>query len=209
MVIRIFALILTIIILPFLLLIGLVVFLSTKGFPLFAQKRAITLEGRVFYIYKFRTMKKHTKQYPSGSIFYKPELEREVTRFGLFLRKTGLDEILQLINIVKGDMSFIGPRPLSVEDLEIMKKDFPEIYSSRARINLKPGITGYWQILGDRKSGMEDLLLNDLYYFKNRSLKLNLKILALTIKTIVTRTHSDSIISTQDKISVNKSVPAR
>ncbi len=208
LVIRIFAVIYTIIILPVLLLIGILVFISTKCFPLFTQKRALTLEGPVFIIYKFRTMRKHANQNPSGSIFYKPELEREVTRFGLYLRKTGLDEIPQLINIIKGDMSFIGPRPLSLEDLEIMKKNSPETYFSRAKINLKPGITGYWQILGDRKSGAEDLLSSDLYYFKNRSLKLNIKILALTIKTIVTLTHSDSIISTQDKIPVNKSVPA-
>ena len=194
LIIRVSALILALILSPVLLITGLGVFLSTKEFPIFTQKRALTFEDRKFIIYKFRTIRKHKVLNSAGTFLYKPELERYVPRFGSFLRKTGFDEILQLINIIKGDMSFIGPRPLSFEDIKEIKKDYPELYYMRAKINIKPGITGFWQVLGKRECGIENLVKSEMYYLQNRSLKLNMKILGLTFKTILTRTHSDSII---------------
>ncbi len=99
-------------------------------------------------------MKKHVNSKLSGSIFFKPELGKNVSKLGLFLRRTGLDEIPQLINVIKGDMSFIGPRPLSFDDLAVIKKNYPGLYKLRAQLNIKPGITGYWQVFGNRELGV-------------------------------------------------------
>lgn len=193
--IKILALFITVLLFPLLILIGAAVFFSTGEFPVFSQKRALTLEHKSFTIYKYRTIKQHNAQTPSNSVLYKPGIQGYVTGLGSFLRKTGFDEILQLINILKGDMSFIGPRPLSLDDILIIKRDYPDLYSSRAEIKIKPGITGLWQVSGRRELGIANLINNDIYYAKNRSLKLNLKIIGLTIKTILTRTHSDSVLN--------------
>lgn len=181
--------------LPFLIIIGIAVYVSTGEFPVFTQKRAITLEHPLFTIYKYRTIKKHKTQFPSGSILNKPELEEYVTPLGSLLRKTGFDEILQLINIIKGDMAFIGPRPLSLDDISIIKNHYPELYNSRAKLTLKPGITGLWQVLGKRELGIYNLVKQDIYYENKHSLKINVKILAVTIKTILSGTHSDAVLT--------------
>jgi len=198
--IKILAAIITLLLLPFLIIIGIAVYYSIGEFPIFTQKRAITLEHHLFTIYKYRTIKKHKPQIPSDSILNKPGLEKYVTRLGSQLRKTGFDEILQLLNVIKGDMAFIGPRPLSVEDITIIKKNYPELYNSRAKLTLKPGITGLWQVIGQRDLGIYNLVKHDLFYANNRSLKLNVKILGLTIKTILTRTHSDAVLNFRENL---------
>ncbi len=206
---KILALCLILILSPFLLLTGILVFLSTNDSPVFMQKRGLSLEGTSFIIYKFRTIKRHKTSGTIDSIFYKPVPGENISKLGMFLRRTGWDEILQLINVMKGEMSFIGPRPLSYEDLAVMKNNYPRLYNLRSRMNIKPGITGYWQILGNRNLGVINLVSSDLFYFNNRSLKLNLMILGLTLKTILTRAHSDSIIPVRKNRFVNKINPRK
>jgi undecaprenyl-phosphate galactose phosphotransferase len=91
-------------------------------------------------------------------------------------------------------MQFIGPRPLTLEDLKTIKKYNPDLYEKRSGIKMKPGITGYWQTFGNRNNGVEDLINSDLYYYKNASFKLGVKIMFMTIFIMLTGKHSDSII---------------
>ena len=122
-----------------------------------------------------------------------------------WLRKTGLDEITQLINVLKGEMSLVGPRPLTISDLEIMKKYEPEIHKRRQQLQSKPGITGYWQIFGDRNKGLENLLLLDEFYESKKSLLFDLKLIMSTIVLVMTAKHSDSIIDAR-KTNSKKSI---
>ena len=185
---------------PVLLLIGLIIYIENREFPVFIQKRGITLNNSCFNIYKFRTIRTQTPKTSSGSFLYKPGMEFYISPFSAFLRKTGLDETLQLLNIIKGEMNFIGPRPLSLDDLEIMMRDFPGLYSIREKINIKPGITGLWQIFGDRDLGIKNIIENDLHYYKNKSFKLDTKILFFTLIVMIKGNHSDSIINTKKNL---------
>jgi|YelNatPaOPRAMG01_1025707.scaffolds.fasta_scaffold00247_37 undecaprenyl phosphate N,N'-diacetylbacillosamine 1-phosphate transferase len=188
------AIILIIILLPVMLVISIFLIIDLREFPIFVQTRSLTLTSKPFKIYKYRTLKSHSKHNPNENIFFKTELKEFVPAFSSFLRKTGLDEILQLFNIVKGDMQFIGPRPLTLEDLKTIKKYNPDLYEKRSGIKMKPGITGYWQTFGNRNNGVEDLINSDLYYYKNASFKLGVKIMFMTIFIMLTGKHSDSII---------------
>ena len=191
---RFLAIILIIVLLPVMLLISLFLIIDLREFPIFVQTRSSTLESKPFKIYKYRTLKSHNKHNLNENIFFKAELKEFVPAFSSLLRKTGLDEILQLFNIVKGDMQFIGPRPFTLEDLRTIKKYNPDLYEIRAGIKMKPGITGYWQTFGNRNNGVEDLIYSDLFYYKNASFKLGIKIIFMTILVMFTGRHSDSII---------------
>lgn len=190
---RLFAFLLLLILLPIILIILLLVFIDLKTNPIFIQKRGLTLEKGIFYIYKIRTMKgkEHRHIY---SIDNKSELRKYVTPFGRILRKSGFDEILQLINVIQGEMKFIGPRPLSFYDLSMMAVESPNLYNRRDKIKSKPGITGYWQIFGSRDKGTINLIECDEYYESNKSISLNIKITIKTFFKIITLQHSDSIL---------------
>ncbi len=116
--------------------------------------------------------------------------------FCRWLRKSGLDEILQLINVIKGEMSLVGPRPLTTGDLELLKKSEPELYERRRILNSKPGITGYWQVCGRREDGAFNLIENDEYYERNKSLIMDLKLILKSVVVLLTASHSDSILRT-------------
>ena len=139
------------------------------GFPIFTQLRP-GLNNKLFKIYKFKTL------YVQGST----ELERQ-SKIGNFLRQYGLDELPQLFNILKNDMSFIGPRPLLAEYLN--KYSIEEI----KRHNVKPGITGLSQVTSLRKSSWTVRLKLDLIYVKNISFNLDLKIFIKTFMIILQR----------------------
>ena len=196
---RIFDLILSafliVFLLPFFVLISMVIFLETGNSPIFAQQRGLILEGNEFRIYKFRTLR-HSKitMKESAHIFLKDDLSGLVTFTGFILRRTGLDELPQLINVFMGEMSLVGPRPLSLWDLQMMKENDPGLYSRRKSITSKPGITGYWQIYGNRQKGAHDLILSDEHYEKNKSFLFDLFLITMTIPIMFFTKHSDAII---------------
>jgi sugar transferase EpsL len=156
-----------------------ILFLSLKmaiGSPvLFKQKRP-GLWGKPFFIYKFRTMTDVRGQ--NGSPI--PDCDR-LTRIGKFLRSTSLDELPELFNVIKGDMSLVGPRPLLMQYLE---RYTPE---QARRHEIKPGITGWAQINGRNAISWEEKFKMDIWYVENRSFCLDLKIIAKTIGKVLKR----------------------
>ncbi len=147
-----------------------------NGAPaLFAQERP-GLDGRTFTIYKIRTMKDIKNS--SGEPL--PDRER-LTGFGRFLRSTSLDELPELINVLKGDMSLVGPRPLLIEYLSLYSED------QARRHEVKPGITGWAQVNGRNAISWEDKFRLDVWYVDNRSFLLDLKILFMTFIRVFTR----------------------
>lgn len=142
----------------------------TLGSPvLFMQTRA-GQNGRPFILYKFRTMT--NKAQTNGELL--PDNDR-VTAFGNLLRKFSLDELPQLINVVKGDMSLVGPRPLLMEYLPL----YTEKQSKRHHV--RPGITGWAQVNGRNQLTWDEKFARDIWYVDHHSLRLDLKILALTL----------------------------
>ncbi len=174
------ALILLIITLPFWLLIALAIKMESKGGVFFRQTRAGE-GGKEFIIIKFRTMTTENNDHSLTR-----EKDNRITKVGKFLRKTRLDEPPQLINILKGEMSFIGPRPERPEFIKHLEKDIP-FY--RERMLVKPGLTGWDQVSGEYHSPTtEDTLKKlqyDLFYIKNRSVYLDLSIILKTITTVL------------------------
>ena len=124
---------------------------------------------------------------------FKPDLSEYVPAFCRWLRKTGLDELPQIFNVLKGEMSLIGPRPLTLNDLEALKDKYPQYYHVRNLITIKPGITGMWQVFGNRNKGIENLIAFDLYYYERTCLTIDLRILFRTILIVLTGRHSDAI----------------
>lgn len=144
------------------------------GKPILFRQIRPGLNGKPFVIYKFRTM---TDERDSmGSLL--PDAVR-LTRFGEFLRKFSLDELPQLFNILKGDMSFVGPRPLLMEYLPLYNKE-----QSR-RHEVRPGITGWAQVNGRNAISWEEKFKLDVWYVDHRSFWLDMKILLLTLKKVI------------------------
>lgn len=158
-------------------LIALAIRLDSPGPILFIQER-VGEKGRRFRMWKYRTMRKETDPYAvaPGS----PDDPR-ITRVGRFLRRTSLDELPQVINVLKGEMSIVGPRP----EMPFIVERYNEW--QRKRLEVKPGITGLWQIIGRKDLPLHENLEYDFYYIKNRSLLLDLIILLKTIPAIFSR----------------------
>lgn len=160
---------------PIFLLVWLSLIIANSGKPFFYQRRP-GKDGRIFTIVKFRTM--NDKRDADGDLL--PDTER-LTKVGSFVRKTSLDEIPQLINVLKGDMSLVGPRPLLVEYLPL----YNEVQARRHKV--RPGITGWAQVNGRNAISWQQKFEYDVWYVKNLSFFLDLKILFLTIKKVVLR----------------------
>jgi Undecaprenyl-phosphate glucose phosphotransferase len=165
---------------PLLLGIAIAVKLSSRGPVLFRQKRK-GADGHVFTIYKFRSMRLHIEK--PGTVSQATRHDARVTRVGAFLRRTSLDELPQFFNVLRGDMSVVGPRPHALEHDDLYQKVVAG-YIQRYRI--KPGITGWAQINGfrgetDRIEKMERRVEHDLYYLGNWSFALDMRIIAATI----------------------------
>lgn len=158
---------------------SIIVLFDTKDFPIFIQRRGIT-KARTFYLLKLRTLKKSANNV-QVDIFNKSELLPHVSSFCKWLRQTRMDELPQFLNILLGQMSLVGPRPFSIDDLEEISKLSPEHYNRRSLIESKPGITGLWQIHGDRDLGITNLLKLEEEYDKNKSILFDLKIMLFTI----------------------------
>lgn len=159
---------------PIFLLITVFLAVANKGKPFFVQKRPGKNE-KIFSIVKFKTMNDLTDE--NGALL--PDRDR-LTRVGSFVRKTSLDELPQLINVVKGEMSFIGPRPLLIRYLPYYKE------SEKARHSIRPGITGLAQVSGRNLLQWDERLGLDAKYAKELSLMLDVKIIIKTIKNVLT-----------------------
>ncbi len=193
------ATLLFIISIPFLILFSIIIALEIKAFPIFTQERGLTLENNKFRIFKIRTLKKSTNTISHSieeDIFLKPKLKNDVTSFAKWLRKTGLDELPQLLNVMKGDMSLIGPRPLMLDDLKTMKNVSPDLYSRRNKLKTKPGISGLWQLFGNRNEGILGMIALESLYEKVASPFLDLKLIIYTSTVILQAKNSDSIFFT-------------
>lgn len=186
---------------PLIILLLLIIVIITKQAPIIIQERKLSLSGKKIKMIKVRTLKGIEPECQdinsSRQILFRHDLKKYVPPFCGWLRKSGLDEITQLINVLKGEMSLVGPRPLTISDLQIMKNSAPEIYSRREKIKSNPGITGYWQIFGDRNKGLENIVALDEYYEKRKSILLDIKLLFSTIVLVMTAGHSDSIVDSQ------------
>lgn len=179
-------------------LIALHIFLIAGENPFFVQRRALTLEKKNFKIYKFKTLKSVSAERSNNSMFQK---EIEPARFfflSSFLRRSGLDELPQLINVLKGEMSIVGPRPLSLGDLKIFKNLKPNLYAQRNMLDSKPGITGLWQIFGDRYGGYENLVRCDFSYESSKTFSHNIFIMLATIPVMLFAKHKDAICSARN-----------
>jgi lipopolysaccharide/colanic/teichoic acid biosynthesis glycosyltransferase len=169
--------------LPLMILVGLAIRLTSRGPALYKQKR-LTLGGRYFVIYKFRTMTSDAEK--RSGIKMAERGDARVTFLGKLLRRTRIDELPQLLNVVIGDMSLIGPRPERPEIADQLRRELPQIHK---RIHVKAGLTGLAQInLGyvSNSESYKEKLKWDLYYIDNYSLLLDLKIALKTIAVILT-----------------------
>lgn len=168
------AFLLVIIFSPILLLVFLVLFLNFNE-PVFFLQVRVGLDNKLFSVYKFRTM----KSMPTSDIVDISKDSSRLTIFGSFLRKTSLDELPQLFNVLNGDMSLVGPRPLLVEYLPLYNK----IQARRHQI--RPGITGWAQVNGRNTISWEKKFEYDVWYVDNCSFLLDIKILLYTIRKII------------------------
>ncbi len=163
------------VLLPLLLVLTAVGAVSMKGNPFFTQQRPSKGE-KIFKLLKFRTM---TNERDDSGVLL-PD-EQRLSRYGTFLRKTSLDELPELINIVKGDMSLVGPRPLLVRYLGRYTEQ------QRRRHEVRPGLTGYAQAYGRNALTWEDRFLRDVYYVEHLSLRLDIQIVLKTVASVVKR----------------------
>ena len=160
---------------PLFLAVAVAIKLDDGGRVFFRQKRA-TIDGRVFEIFKFRTMTAsacQAQQQVSAS-----QADQRITRVGRFLRKIRVDELPQLLNVIKGDMSLVGPRPEMLENVAKYKKELPAFVY---REKMKAGITGYAQIEGKYNTTPQDKLMLDLTYIESYSICLDIKLLFRTL----------------------------
>ncbi len=171
---------------PLFLAISLAIKLTSEG-PVFFKQQRIGLHGRTFWLYKFRTMVQNAEDLKnslqhlnqmSGPVF-KIKDDPRVTPVGRFLRKTSLDELPQLINVFKGEMSLVGPRPPLPQEVSQYRNRF------RRRLSVRPGITCLWQISGRNNVDFDQWMDLDMQYIDNWSLELDLKILLKTIPAVL------------------------
>ena len=181
---------------PVWLAISLLIKLGSRGPAVFKQER-VGMDGRIFLCYKFRTMHSdsdeglhreaylrniegiHDSEDPEDAAFGKVKDDPRITKVGRWLRRSSLDELPQLLNVLKGDMSIVGPRPpipYEVEEYEMRH---------RRRLDMKPGMTGLWQVSGRSRLSFKEMVRIDIYYIENWSLWLDLKILLLTLPAVL------------------------
>lgn len=170
---------------PVILAIFLILLVTTRGKPIFRQVR-LGWQGRPFTLYKFRTMvpdaenRRHEVRNELAGPVFKNRRDPRITRFGWLLRRTSLDELPQLINVLLGQMSLVGPRPPLASEVAQYKP------WQRRRLAVKPGLTCLWQVSGRCEIGFEDWVRMDLWYLKHQSLATDLKLLARTPWSVLT-----------------------
>jgi exopolysaccharide biosynthesis polyprenyl glycosylphosphotransferase len=169
-------------VLPLTLLVAMAIKLESKG-PVFYRQERVGLNGRIFRVWKFRSMRIDAEK--DGVPRWASAKDNRVTRVGRFIRATRIDEIPQIINVLEGDMSFIGPRPERPYFVQQLRREMP-YYDLRHRV--KPGITGWAQVNYRYGESIEDArqkLAFDLYYVKNNDFFLDLTILVQTVRVVL------------------------
>ncbi|WP_081417273.1 sugar transferase [Paenibacillus sp. Soil522] len=175
---------------PVILLISMLIKFDDPKTTIFFKQLRVGKNGNSFFIYKFRTMHQNAenilmennnlyKKYLKNNYKLEQNEDPRITKIGLWLRKTSMDEIPQLINVLKGEMSLVGPRPVVPEELEEYKSKKNEFLS------VKPGMTGYWQICGRSNVGYPERVDLELYYVKRKSLMFDLLIIFKTIPSVL------------------------
>ena len=172
---------------PFMALTALAVKLQDGGPVIYKQKR-LTMNGREFYVYKFRSMWMDAEK--DGVARLAHSGDRRITPVGRWIRKVRLDELPQLFNILKGEMSLVGPRPERPEIIRKYEKKFPEFHY---RLRVKAGLTGYAQIFGKYNTTPYDKLKMDLYYIQNYSVMLDVKLMIQTVKILFMKESTEGI----------------
>jgi exopolysaccharide biosynthesis polyprenyl glycosylphosphotransferase len=169
--------------LPLMVLVALAIKVSKPSAPVIYSQNRVGWLGRVFRMYKFRTMVQNAEAHTGAT--WSPEHDRRITRLGYWLRKFRLDELPQLFNILRGDMSMVGPRPERPEIVQSLESEIP-YYSERE--NVMPGLTGWAQIRYPYGWTIDDArrkLEYDFYYIKNISFSLDLQIILRTVRTVI------------------------
>jgi exopolysaccharide production protein ExoY len=161
-----------------------------SGRPIFFTHERLGKDGRIFKLWKFRTMKVNAQHIvhscPEYSKLYAKNFKIScadnnlVTRWGRIMRKTSMDELPQLVNVLQGDLSIVGPRPIVPQEI---KKYGP--YGQKL-LTVKPGLTGYWQVSGRNKIGYPARVLMDMYYIDHQSLAFDVNIIARTFWVLLT-----------------------
>jgi exopolysaccharide biosynthesis polyprenyl glycosylphosphotransferase len=173
---------------PILLVIAITVKLSSRG-PVIYRSVRPGMAGKPFYCFKFRTMREHAEQIQvdleslnekSGALF-KIREDPRLTSVGRFLRRYSLDELPQLVNVVRGEMSLVGPRPLPMRDFNRLEE------WHKKRYLVLPGITGLWQVSGRSELDFDDLVRLDFLYLERWSIMLDLSILLKTVPAVLSR----------------------
>jgi Undecaprenyl-phosphate galactose phosphotransferase WbaP len=177
-------------VLPLIILLALVIYLESGG-PVLYKDRRMGRNGNLFSCVKFRTMVPGAEELLLRMLEQEPGLREEyskyhklrddprITRVGRFLRKTSLDELPQIWNVVRGEMSLVGPRPMLIEEIP----KYGEVYALYKRV--RPGITGLWQVSGRSDTGYEERVAMVAYYVRNWSIWLDLIILARTLVSVI------------------------
>ncbi|GAP13436.1 exopolysaccharide biosynthesis polyprenyl glycosylphosphotransferase [Longilinea arvoryzae] len=173
-------------VIPLSVIVGIVIMIDSKG-PILYRRRVMGMNGRAFDAFKFRTMRIDGDTILDAHPELKEELAREhklkddprITRFGQLLRKTSVDELPQVFNVIRGEMSWVGPRMISPEEMEKYQQLGMNL------LTVKPGITGLWQVSGRSDVSYEQRVRMDMYYIRNWSIWLDLQIMLRTIPAIL------------------------
>ncbi|PEY33384.1 UDP-phosphate N-acetylgalactosaminyl-1-phosphate transferase [Bacillus cereus] len=168
-----------IIVAPVILIFSLLIVLESPGSPFYSQER-LGLYGEKFRVIKLRSMRRDAEK---NGAKWAERNDPRITKIGLLIRKTRIDELPQLFNILKGDMSLVGPRPERPMFTEQFEREIPGF---KNRLQVKPGLTGWAQVNGGYEITAEEKLKLDVYYIKNASIFLDLKIIIKTIKVVLT-----------------------
>ncbi len=171
---------------PLLLTVAALIKLTSPG-PIFFRQKRVGADEKVFLCYKFRSMYADAEKRQAeleakneaGGVIFKVKNDPRITPVGGFIRRWSIDELPQLLNVLAGEMSLVGPRPLPIRDFERMG----ELH--KKRLAAIPGITGYWQTSGRSDLSFEDMVRLDLYYIENWSLSLDVKIILKTIGAVL------------------------
>ena len=164
---------------PLMVIFGILIKVEDNG-PITYKQERLGKGGKKFYIYKLRSMRTDAEKF--GAQWAEKDDPR-ITKVGKFIRKTRIDEIPQLFNILKGDMSIIGPRPERPSFTMEFNEEIPGFID---RLAVKPGLTGWAQVNGGYEITPQEKLIEDIYYIKNRSILLDFKILFKTVKVVLT-----------------------